>query len=167
MKNEKPDFVLGIDPGLSGALALYALSDRHVEVFDMPVTDGRVDPAKLAAIVEMCKVRGTIVAAVENVNARPGQAHTWAFALSVGIVHGCLGALGVPLNLIQPAQWKSAYGLRRAPNETQADTKARARLLAIELWPKYAENFKRVKDADRAESSLIARFYAAKMGWLC
>jgi hypothetical protein len=165
--SERPQFVLGVDPGLQGALCLYEIFTRRIEVFDMPVTDGRVDPAKLAAIVEMCKVRGTIHAAVENVNARPGQAHTWAFALSVGIVHGCLGALSVPLNLIQPAQWKSAYGLRRAPNETQADTKARARLLATELWPKYAENFKRVKDADRAESSLIARFCAAKMGWLC
>ena len=31
--------ILGIDPGLSGALALYNTSDQTVEVFDMPVLE--------------------------------------------------------------------------------------------------------------------------------
>ena len=46
--SERPAYVLGIDPGLSGALAIFDLCTRDVEVFDMPVTDGKVDPAKLA-----------------------------------------------------------------------------------------------------------------------
>jgi hypothetical protein len=162
----RPDYVLGIDPGAGGALSLYCLADRSVEVFDIPVIDGRVDPAKLAGIVDICKVRGSIVAAVENVNSRPGQAHMWAFALGVGTIHGVLGALGVTFFLVQPAQWKSSFGLRRAADETQADTKARARILAAKLWPSQADLFKRVKDADRAEASLISRFFCAKNGWI-
>ncbi len=166
MKNEKPDFVLGIDPGLSGALALYALSDRHVEVFDMPVTDGRVDPAKLAAIVEMCKVRGTIHAAVELVGGLPRQAGVFNFGVSAGVCHGVLGALGIPMTLIQPAIWKGATGLRKRAGETQAQNKTRARELASRLWPESAAQFARVRDDGRAESALLARHYASEKGWL-
>jgi crossover junction endodeoxyribonuclease RuvC len=162
----KPDFILGIDPGLQGALALLNVATRKLEmIWDMPVTDGRVDPAKLAGVVEMCKLRGSVVAAIENVNSRPRQAGMWSFALSIGIVHGCLGAMAVPLSAVQPAQWKSVYGLRRAINETQASTKTRARELAIKLWPDMAAEFKLIKNDGRAEAALLARYFANKQGW--
>ena len=39
-----PDYVLGIDPGMKGALALLRCSDSVIEtVFDMPTKDGKVD----------------------------------------------------------------------------------------------------------------------------
>ena len=134
-------------------------------IADMPITDGRVDPAKLAAIIDLCKVRGTIHAAVENVNARPRQAGMWNFALGVGAIHGCLAALGIPFTLVQPAAWKSACGLRRLESETQADTKKKARELAARLFPESADLFRRVRDDGRAESVLIGRFLAVKNGW--
>lgn len=162
-----PAHILGIDPGLGGALALLNVSTRAIEsLHDMPVIQGRVDPARLALIVEMCQLRGTIVAVVELVGSRPHQGHAFSFGFSVGLIHGCLAALGVPIYTIQPAQWKSAYNLRRAGNETQANTKTRARMLAQKLWPEQADLFARVKDSDRAEAALIGRFWAAKQGWL-
>jgi hypothetical protein len=162
----KPNFVLGIDPGLSGALCLLRISDRQISLFDMPVTDGRVDPAKLAGIIEMCKMQGSIVAAVENVSSMPRQAGAFNFGRSAGVVHGVLGAMGVSMELVSPNVWKKVYGLYKLPNENQADTKNRARVIASKLWPECAANFKRVKDADRSESCLIARFWASKNGWL-
>lgn len=162
----KPDFVLGVDPGLSGALCLFHLADKQIDIFDMPVVDGRVDPAKLAGIVEMCKLRGSIVAAVENVSSMPRQAGAFNFGRSAGVVHGVLGAMGVPMELVSPNVWKGAVGLRKLAGETQDANKTRARELATKLWPANAAEFKRVMDADRAEAALIARFFASNNRWI-
>jgi crossover junction endodeoxyribonuclease RuvC len=165
--SSRPDFCLGIDPGLSGSLALLRCEGLKIEsIYDMPVTDGRVDAARLALIVGMCQLRGTIVAAVELVSSMPRQAGAFNFGVSAGCVHGVLGALGVPFHLVAPQQWKSSFGLRRVGDESQAGTKARAREIAARLWPDNANLFARVKDADRAEAALIGRFWAAKQGWL-
>lgn len=162
-----PDYVLGIDPGMKGALALLSLRSHKIcEIFDMPVTDGRVDAARLALIVGMCQLRGTIVAAVELVSSMPRQAGAFNFGVSAGVVHGVLGALGVPMVLIPPGVWKPACGLRRLTNESQAQNKSRARALAQKLWPESAGLFARVKNDGRAESCSIAHHYAQKMGWL-
>ena len=169
-----PAFALGIDPGLSGALALLHVQSKTIDsIFDMPVTDGsgsglrcRVDPAKLTAIVDMCKVRGSVHAAVELVSSMPRQAGAFNFGVSAGVVHGVLGALGVPMSLVSPGQWKPTMGLRRINGETQADNKTRARELASRLWPEHSGDFKRVKDDGRAEAALIGRFFAMKNGWL-
>jgi crossover junction endodeoxyribonuclease RuvC len=160
----RPDYVLAIDPGLSGALALLRLSGCSVEVIsDMPVTGGRVDPAKLALMVGMCQLRGTIHAAVELVSSMPRQAGAFNFGVSAGVVHGVLGALGVPMALVSPSVWKGATGLHRMSGESQADVKSRARSLAQKLWPEQAGLFARVKDDGRAESALLARYFANKM----
>ncbi len=165
--SERPTHVLGIDPGLSGALCLLRISGLAIEnVFDMPVTDGKVDPAKLAGIVNICKLRGSVVAAVENVSSMPRQAHAFSFGLSTGIIHGCFGALNVPFELLAPSVWKPACGLRRLSNENQADTKTKARNLAMKLFPENADLFRLVKWDGRAESALIARFFCVKNGWI-
>jgi crossover junction endodeoxyribonuclease RuvC len=160
----KPDFCLGIDPGLIGALCLLRVHNKAIEaIFDMPVTQGRVDPAKLATIIEMCKVRGSLVAAVELVGSMPRQAGAFNFGVSAGVVHGVLGALGVPMSLVSPNVWKGAMGLRKLPGENQAGVKTRARALASKLWPERAEDFKKVKDDGRAEACLLARYFANKL----
>ena len=142
---------------------------RKIEmIHDMPVTQGRVDPAKLAAIIDTAKFMASDVihGAVELTGSLPRQRGAYNFGLSNGVLHGCLGALGVPFTLVQPAQWKSSMGLRKMTDETQAGTKTRARELATKLWPERAADFKRVMDADRAEAALIARFFASKNGWI-
>jgi crossover junction endodeoxyribonuclease RuvC len=161
-----PTHVLGIDPGLHGALCLMHVSSRKIDLFDMPVTDGRVDPAKLAAIVEMCKLRGSVAAAVELVSSMPRQAGAFNFGVSAGVVHGVLGALNVPFTLVSPNEWKGVCGLRKTPNETQPQNKTRARELATKLWPEMADSFKRVKNDGRAEAALLARFFYVKNGWM-
>lgn len=160
-----PTHIIGVDPGISGAIALYNIQTRRIDVFDMPVTAGRVDPGRLATIVEMCKLPGDVTAVVELVSSLPRQAGAFNFGVSAGIVHGVLGALNVPFTLVQPAQWKGAMGLRRLPSETQAQNKTRARELAIKLWPESADLFKRIKDDGRAEAALLARYFVNVKGW--
>jgi len=161
-----PQFTLGIDPGLSGSLALLRCEGLKIEgIYDTPVTDGRVDAAHIALIVGMCQIQGTIVAAVELVSSMPRQAGAFNFGVSAGVVHGVLGALGVPMVLIPSGVWKPACGLRRLANESQAQNKSRARELATKLWIEHAADFAKVKFDGRAESCLLARYYATKMGW--
>jgi crossover junction endodeoxyribonuclease RuvC len=131
----------------------------------MPIVDERVYPQGVAVIVDMAKsIAGdSIVAAVENVSSMPRQAGAFNFGRSAGVVHGVLGALGVPMELVSPVVWKSACGLRRAVNETQDQVKTRARELASRLWPEHAAEFAKVKNDGRAESALISRYWASKM----
>jgi hypothetical protein len=162
----KPDYALGIDPGNQGAFALLDISTRKIHtIWDMPLRDGKVYPGGVAMVVDMAKsiAAAKLVAVIENVNSRPRQAHAFSFGLGVGVVHGCLAAYGIPFNLVTAAQWKSAMGLRRAVNETQALNKTRARELAMELWPENADEFKRIKDDGRAESALLSFFCTQKM----
>ena len=162
-----PNFCLGVDPGLQGALCLLRCRGLAIEaIHDMPTTNGRVDPARIALIVGMCQLRGTIHAAVELVSSMPRQAGAFNFGVSAGCVHGVLGALQIPYTLVSPAVWKGATGLHRLTNETQADVKSRARFLATKLWPAHADSFKLVKNDGRAESALLARFFCTKQGWI-
>lgn len=159
-----PSHLLGCDPGLLGALALICVETRQIEfIWDMPVTDGQVDPAALAGIVNTAKFfvgpqPRSIQASVELVSSFPRQTGAFNFGRSAGVLHGVFGALDIPFSLISPAQWKGVIGLRKMPNETQGQVKTRARELAMKLWPERAAEFKRIKDDGRAEACLIARF---------
>lgn len=159
----KPEYVLGIDPGLSGALALLSVSDRKIHaIWDMPVKNGQVDPAGVAVVVDLAKwmSNDSLVAAVELVSSMPRQTGAFNFGRSAGVVHGVLGAISVPMELVSPAVWKGATGLRKIMGETQDQVKTRARELATKLWPEMAAQFKRVKDDGRAEACLIASYAA-------
>lgn len=168
------DFVIGVDPGLGGALALFDArpgSEGGHKVFDMPTLHNKgsklaVDAQELANLVgEMLfdlPEGATIEAAVENVGSRPRQAGAFNFGLSTGIIHGVLATHGVKFHLVSPAQWKGAMGLHRKPEETQDETKDRARAVASKLFPTLVKSFGRKKDDGRAEALLLAVFYAHK-----
>jgi crossover junction endodeoxyribonuclease RuvC len=163
-----PTHLISVDPGIKGAICLFEIRTRKVQVFDMPTSEGRVDPAKLAAIVDQLNFQADrhVHAVVELVSSMPRQAGAFNFGVSAGVVHGVLAALGIPMTLVSPNVWKGATGLHRMPGESQADVKSRARFLAQKLWPAQAALFARVKDDGRAEACLISFFYATKMGWL-
>lgn len=166
-----PTHTLAVDPGLKGALCLYEIATRGIRIYDMPVTDGRVDPVRLASMINTaCFIAGIsssaqIHGAIENVGSMPRQRGAFNFGVSAGVVHGVFGALGIPYTLVSPNEWKGAMGLRRLVNETQEQNKTRARELATKLWPDHAAEFSRVKDDGRAEACLLARFFVNKKGW--
>lgn len=144
---------IGIDPGLSGAMAVVTPSGDLVTVFDLPVMGegkaARIDAASLARLISEF---GPAKAVVEQVGSMPGQgvASTFAFGRAVGVLAGVLGALAVPTAYVAPGTWKRSYGL--------ASAKEDARRRAIELWPAHAALFARKKDHGRAEAALIARW---------
>src|ERR1700731_2386612 len=127
------DCILGVDPGISGAIAFFwpEHPDR-VAAEDMPVVGGTVDVATLAARIRQM---GPGVAIVERVNAMPrqGVASTFKFGVAAGSVHGVLAALQIRVVLVAPSVWKKHF--RLSPD------KELSRRLAIQTFAKTPEHF--------------------------
>jgi len=100
--------------------------------------------------------RKPIVAVIERVGSRPGEAPSFAFQFGrgVGMVEGVLAALHVPTDYVTPQQWQKAVGAR--------DGKDGNRQRAAELFPAYAHLFARKKDDGRADAALMAWWRATK-----
>lgn len=157
--------ILGIDPGVNGALALYDSESRRLELYRMPVTKStrggtvktEIDGYQLGMLIDTLKPR-TTRAVVEQVSGRPGQAGQFQFGLNCGIVHGILYSNIIPMQLVASNKWKAAVGLRRLVNQTKADMKSDSRRLASLKFPEHATEFSRVKDDGVAEAALIALY---------
>jgi hypothetical protein len=111
--------ILGLDPGLSGAIAFY--SPVHPELIvaeDMPVAGGEVDAATLARrIAQMAPT----IAVIERVGAMPkqGVASTFKFGVAFGMARAVVSALGIPTHLVAPSRWKKAFSTERRQRDGQ------------------------------------------------
>src|ERR1035437_2633774 len=125
---------IGIDPGVSGAIAI--LDSESVTTFDMPtMTSGKkqmVNAAELAKLLESYRRQreGGVCIYLEQVSAMPGQgvSSMLHFGVSFGIVQGITGALQIPMILVTPQSWKKRAGLLKKDKDA-------ARTLAQQLYP--------------------------------
>lgn len=98
--------IVGIDPGLTGAIAWIDGADAHV--FDMPVREywkrKRVDPARLR---DLLPASASLVV-VEQVNAQPsfGAAGSFSFGMTYGAILAVCDLLRLPTCLVRPQEWK-------------------------------------------------------------
>lgn len=144
--------VLGIDPGQSGAIALYDTAHPAlIVVADMPIVGGAVDAVELARLIREWVPDLAVVEAVHSMP-KQGVASSFKFGTSYGIALGIVGALHLAHRLVAPTVWKKHFRL-------SAD-KEQSRALAIRTWPACGTSFSRKKDADRAEAALLARYGA-------
>ena len=148
------NIVLGIDPGLDGAIAELTEAGELLAIHDMPTLEdgakGRraVNPALFASIIYASRAT---LAYCELVGPRPTDSTTGAFGFgrARGIIEGTLAAAGIPLAMIAPPVWKRASNI--APGKENKDS---ARSVAISRWPSKAAFFARKCDCDRAEAAL-------------
>ena len=146
--------ILGVDPGLTGALALLT-SDGEIELLaDLPVIRDRslawIDGGELQSMLLNALQGRPCRAIVERVSAMPrqGVASSFAFGVGFGSILSVLQTLQLPLELVTPAVWKRALGL-------SSDKRAsldKARL----LFP--ASDLRLAKHDGRAEALLIAHW---------
>lgn len=146
--------VLGIDPGLSGALAWYdGECPWSIPIKSMKVrARGReVDWDYLASCFDLWPADH---AYVEAVGAMPKQgiASAFKFGFCAGGLRGLLAAHRIPVTYVRPAMWKKRLGL--------GASKDAARARAMELFPAAADQYRRAKDDGVAEATLIAYY-----GW--
>lgn len=152
------DYIIGIDPGASGAIAILDVRGGLVDAWDMPTVEikvgkamkKRVAPEVIAAELKMFAPYAT--AYIEKVAAMPGQgvSSMFAFGEAYGLVRGVLAGMGISCTTVTPAVWTKAMRV--------AGGKDGSRQRAMELWPDKAALFKRVKDDGRADASLIAEW---------
>lgn len=149
--------VLGIDPGLSGAVAFYDTKTGDITVVDMPTVEvmrsgkkkNEVSPQLLSDAIA---AGHPAMAFVERVGAMPGQGVTsvFSFGRSMGVVEGVLAAFDIPTTIVPPQVWQKGVNLRGG--------KDGSRERAMQLFPRQASLFARKKDDGRSDASLIAYY---------
>lgn len=156
----KATCILGIDPGIYGAFALYdVVKNGVVTVQDMPLrksgvkTRNELDLFTFASTIESLghNIRFCVV---EDVHSMPndGPVGAFSFGKTVGATLGILAANYLPVHLAKPAVWKSIMGLNNEKQNSIA--------LATKLFPKEAHRWARKMDDGRAEALLLAIFGA-------
>ena len=152
--------ILGIDPGLSGAIAI--LEDKKVVgIFEMPVmAEGKKNKRQLnsAQLVNIIKENignnDETAVVVEQVNAMPGQGVTsmFNFGQTFGAIKGVCAALELPIFFVRPSKWKKHFELINSSKDS-------SRTKAIEMYPYLSNQLSKKKDVNKSDAILIARFY--------
>lgn len=153
--------VLGVDPGaVSAAWALLDTDDQgFAKCGDVPVVDRMVDIQNFIAVVrdsagDLKLAPGEHwVGVIEKVNAFPGQgiASAFRFGQGYGMLLGAACALEVQLFPVAASLWKRHFKLD--------SDKEKARKLALDRFPRLAQDLKSKKDAGRAEALLMALWW--------
>jgi len=155
-------WILGVDPGLSGAMAM--LNAGAVDVFDIPTTTRtvnkkekrQIDPYQLAAWLEIQRPLIQF-AVIEQVGTMPGQGVTSAFnfGFTTGCIHGIIAACGIEIRTVPPQVWKRKYGLL-------GQNKDASRGEASRRFPQFTHLWQLKKHDGRAEAALLA-LYGSEM----
>jgi crossover junction endodeoxyribonuclease RuvC len=149
--------IVGIDPGLAGAIAVLDGQDVRLLV-DLPVHRiGVAHKKALRAELDLHTLHALLAehapythAFVEKVAARPGQGTVsmFRFGVAFGSITGLLVAMGVPMTMVQPKDWQRHHGIGPAPDA--------ARQRAVQLYPQTAPQLARKCDAHKADALLLA-----------
>ena len=153
--------IIGIDPGLSGAIAVLE-NNKVVKIFDIPVmSEGKKNKRQLnsALLVNLLKENiqkdEDVTVVVEQVNAMPGQGVTsmFNFGQTFGALKGICAALELPIFFVRPSKWKKHFELINSSKDA-------SRTKVIEMYPSFADKLSKKKDVNKSDAILIARFYS-------
>lgn len=163
------ELILGVDPGLTGALALYRpafeaeAGHNHevVEIIDTPVHSiGKKNFVDYYALGQWIDLRSQLIrlAVVEEVSAGPndGRQSAFRFGETYGAIKGALGAHMVPMRLVKPAVWKRIMKL--------SSDKEQSRQAASRLFPSEGQELWPLKKHDGRAEALMLAVYATEVG---
>lgn len=164
--------ILGIDPGLSGALAVLDTKKKSVVFMDMPTrtyrgADGKSRGSKKQRrrfvdgriVGQWIEQHDPDVAVIESVHSfgNEGRASLAKFLTAFGVVLGCVqDRMGDYHHLVTPPVWKRRLGLIGKSKEASHN-------LACKLFPRYSRHLFGPRGGlltDRAEALLIAHDYS-------
>ncbi len=152
--------IVGIDPGLSGAIAILK-ENKVLGIFDMPVmAEGKKNKKQLnsAQLVNILKEniqdKEESAVVVEQVNAMPGQGVTsmFNFGQTFGAIKGVCAALELPIFFVRPSKWKKHFELINSSKDS-------SRTKVIEMYPSLSNQLSKKKDVNKSDAILIARFF--------
>ncbi len=155
--------IIGIDPGLSGAVAVIwtdGISVKFESVHDTPVLlvrRGKKTKREylVKGMVEILANNGDgyPLVCIENVHAMPQQGVTSMFrmGLGLGLWQGIAASLDFQIEMVSPIKWK-----RQMVGTGMG--KGASILKATEVFPKAEPFLRRKKDHGRAEALLMAEY---------
>ena len=148
--------VLGVDPGIHGALAIVNINDgavpQLVAVCDVPVLGVKAKERINTMIVrDWLSSQRPDHALIECAGSMPrqGVASTFKYARAVGSLETVVACLDIPYSIIEPSAWKKFHHLIGADKEA-------SRQRVLQLFPGSHTWFSRKMDHQRAEAVLIA-----------
>ena len=154
--------IIGIDPGISGAICFFENGEVK-EILDIPnMAEGKKNKRQINGpqiyneiskrIINISKKE--VVVVIEQVAAMPGQGVTsmFNFGQSFGVLKGICSAMQLSMHFVRPAKWKKYFNLIN----TEKDS---SRTKVIEIFPYISSQLSRKKDSNKADAILIASFY--------
>lgn len=149
-------YIIGIDPGCSGAIVVLQ-SRNHpqpIEWMRMPTLKvGKSSRVDCAAVARFLSDYDTGTAYIEQVHAMRGQGTTscFTFGHAAGAVEGVVSALMIPLTLVTPQRWKKRAGLIGTDKDA-------SRSQAIRRWPRWDALAKKGEGQALADAAFIALY---------
>ena len=152
--------IIGIDPGLSGAIAVM-YDKKVINMYDMPVmAEGKKNKRQLNSsqlvniIKENINEDEEAIVVVEQVNAMPGQGVTsmFNFGQTFGAIKGVCAALKLPIFFVRPSKWKKHFELINSSKDA-------SRTKVIEMYPTLSGQLAKKRDVNKSDAILIAKFY--------
>lgn len=154
--------MLGVDPGLEGAVAALTEAGEIVFLVDTPI--GEINGKRDYLLTSMRDILARAVGfteprvVIERVHAFPGGqgvVSSFTFGRGLGLWEGLCAGLLLPVWRVAPQSWKSRFGLRGGEKDA-------ARILAQQRWP--TADLKRKKDHGRADALFLAQHGLEKWG---
>jgi len=151
--------VLGIDPGLDGAITLYNKEGLQ-DILEIPTAkaSGRGREVLWSELNQQWDALFFWANHVflERVNARPkdGGSSAFKFGLVFGGLRGMIAAKLIPVTLVTPRVWMKEMGVGRGSKEASI-------IRAEELFPYHASQFRGPRGGKKdgvAEAALIAKY---------
>jgi len=154
--------IIGIDPGITGAICFF--EDGEVkDVIEMPnMADGKKNKRQIngSQIFNEISVRikdiskKEVLVVMEQVSAMPGQGVTsmFNFGQSFGVIKGICSAMQLSVHFVRPAKWKKYYSLIKCEKDA-------SRTKVIEIFPYISSQLSKKKDSNKADAILIASFF--------
>ncbi len=154
--------IIGIDPGISGAICFFENGEVK-DIIDMPVmADGKKNKKQINGsqiyneILSRTKnhLKKDIHVVIEQVSAMPGQGVTsmFNFGQSFGVVKGICSAMQLSMYFVRPMRWKKYFNLLKTEKEA-------SRSKAIEIFPYISSKLLRKKDSNKADAILISSYF--------
>jgi len=154
--------IIGIDPGINGALCFFENGEVR-DIVEIPsMAEGKKNKRQINGPQIYNEIsrriegfqKKNIAVVIEQVSAMPGQGVTsmFNFGQSFGVLKGICSAMQLPVHFVRPAKWKKYFNLIK----TEKDA---SRTKVIEIFPYISSKLSRKKDSNKADAILIASFF--------
>lgn len=143
--------IIGIDSGITGAIAIMHKNGTLFNCFDMPtLMDGKRRSIDINSLKRTFRYATAVV--IEKAQSMPGNGGVAMFnyGMSYGMILGLCEGLEIPIHPVHPATWKKAM-LKDMPKGKDSSI-----IKVLQLYPHL--KFGRKKDHGMAEAILIGLY---------